>query len=375
MRKTVPMVWRMLDGKAGHENQVLGLSEALRRRMAVECCDVRIVPSLRGLRSLIPGRLRPLSVLPEPDLIIGAGHATHLPMLVAQRKFGGRTIVLMRPSLPLRAFDLCLIPSNHDPQSTQTNVIITDGAINRLQPSESLSDDRGLILIGGPSRHYRWSDESVLAQVATIVTTQRETNWTIATSRRTPASFAAAWKNTGLSAVMVPGHETTPDWLPRILQRSGQVWVSSDSVSMIFEALTAGAKVGILELVERRASRVTRGTRQLTSDGRITSWSDWILNRKLTPPRQPLCEADRCAIYAAALIQPELQPRHDRASCRIWSGGPTATEARPPLIVERDAAFGENVGDAELRRRPTTKSRNCCQQPDDFASVVLGFSK
>ena len=49
----------------------------------------------------------------SPDLIIGAGHQLHKPMLRTRWHLGGRCVVLMRPSLPSFLFDLALVPQ-HD---------------------------------------------------------------------------------------------------------------------------------------------------------------------------------------------------------------------------------------------------------------------
>ena len=89
------VVWRFSDGKSGHDNQSLGLVDALQRRTRIHSYDIPVQPGA-ALDWLI-GRFPAGSLLPDPWLIIGAGHATHLPMLAARRARGGRTAVLMRP--------------------------------------------------------------------------------------------------------------------------------------------------------------------------------------------------------------------------------------------------------------------------------------
>ncbi len=100
------------DGKPGHENQSRGLAEALRRRTGatVECLhlDARksVWSRVREAKALQPRAER-------PQLLIAAGHATHVPLLAAARAFGARAVVIMKPTLPLWLFDLCLVP-RHD---------------------------------------------------------------------------------------------------------------------------------------------------------------------------------------------------------------------------------------------------------------------
>ena len=129
------VVWRFRDGRAGHENQVVGLSEAIARNCNVQICDIYLNRSLRGLKSLLPNRVSFAAKLPAPHLLIGAGHATHLPLLTFQQRFGGKTVVIMKPSLPTPLFDLCLIPA-HDRLIFQPgNIVRTEGSLNRIQPS------------------------------------------------------------------------------------------------------------------------------------------------------------------------------------------------------------------------------------------------
>ena len=96
-----------------------------------------------------------------------------------------------------------------------------------------------------------------------------------------------------------------------MLQQSGRVWVTCESMSMIYEALTAGAAVGLLELCEKRRSRVVQSAASLIEKGLVAAWSAWRDGAGLTPPSSPLCEADRCAdeVIRRFLSSSELQSR------------------------------------------------------------------
>ena len=110
------VVWRFTDGKPGHENQTLGLLAALRERAPVDDHRIHVANCRAGLLSCLTGRVAFGEGLPDPDLIIGAGHATHLPMLNARRVRGGKVVVLMKPTLPVAWFDLCIIPAHDRPR-------------------------------------------------------------------------------------------------------------------------------------------------------------------------------------------------------------------------------------------------------------------
>jgi hypothetical protein len=285
-------VWRFIDGKPGHEKQSLGLVSALSRMAAVRLHD--LAPR-GGLLDWLLGRFPAGSDLPDPDLLVGAGHACHFPLLAAQRARGGRTIVLMRPSLPTNLFDLCIIPE-HDHPLRRPNVIVTLGALNAARPSEHDRTNRGLILVGGNSSHYAWDSLSITRQIIDIVTSTPDTAWRLTTSRRTPADFVAQLERQEFPNLEIWTHETTPPgWLENALRESDRVWVSEDSVSMLYEALTAGASTGLLRLPTPGTGRVADGVQRLIDDGWITPYSTWRQTNRLIPPPAPLDEAARCA--------------------------------------------------------------------------------
>ncbi|PIE82738.1 MAG: nucleoside-diphosphate sugar epimerase [Candidatus Contendobacter odensis] len=288
------IVWRFGDGKAGHENQSRGLLESLARLRAVKTVEVNPLPAHTLFASQLLGCPASWQPLPTPDLLVGAGHRTHLSLLSAGRFRGGKTIVLMRPSLPLSFFDLCLIPAHDDPPRA-TNILATRGVLNRIQTATAPDPHQGLLLIGGTSTHFGWDNAQLLAQITTILAADSAMQWTLTTSRRTPASFLGALDTLAHRIHVVPVTATTPDWLPQQLAQAGQVWVTADSVSMIYESLTAGAAVGILEVPCKRTNRVSRGLRQLASEGWITTFESWQKHVHLQRPPQAFNEAERCA--------------------------------------------------------------------------------
>jgi mitochondrial fission protein ELM1 len=287
------VVWRFSDGKAGHDNQSQGLAAALGRLHPVETITLDPLPTMIALSALLGGERAVWRDLPTPDMVLGAGHRTHLSLLAARRGRGGKVVVLMRPSLPLFLFDLCLIPA-HDEPPTRPNVQVTRGALNRIQPSATLDSSQGLLLIGGPSAHFAWDSQSLHQQIAAVVTADPAVRWTLTTSRRTPPDFLEHLDGME-ECTVIPVTETGPDCLPAQLARAGQAWVTADSVSMVYEALTAGAAVGVLEVPRKQSSRVSRGLEQLAAEGWVTFFSDWSRDGAWRRPPEIFNEAERCA--------------------------------------------------------------------------------
>lgn len=292
------VVWIVSDDKPGHVNQSLGLAEALGRITPTEAHVIPALPAWRAWLALLLKRL-PGRMLPKPDLILGAGHATHVTLLAARHACGGRTVVLMKPSLPRALFDLCIIPQ-HDGIAANAHTLITEGALNRIRPAASRDNHKGLMLIGGASRHFDWDSDAVQAQIKSILARAPDTHWTLTTSRRTPADFLENLPPHPKLSV-VPHTATPPDWLPDQLAQSGTVWVTPESASMVFEALTAGADVGVFDLPVNPRSRVGLAIAHLADAKRITRFVHWCAHGKLHPNlhpeghKHPLAEADRCA--------------------------------------------------------------------------------
>jgi mitochondrial fission protein ELM1 len=288
------VVWRFIDGKPGHENQSLGLANALAELLPVDVRTLAVRGGWRRWPGLLAGRCVADAALPPPDLLVGAGHATHLPMLVCRRRRGGRIVVLMRPSLPRRWFDLCVIPQ-HDAVAVADGVLLSRGVLNTLRPAAHKDPQLGLILVGGPSAHYRWDAAALCAQIGEIARRDLR-RWVVATSRRTPAETSQALgRIAAANLTLVPHEQTAPGWLAGQLQPAAVAWVTEDSVSMLYEALTAGAACGVLPVPVRRAGRVRAGLQGLLADGLVTSFAAWQRDGRLAAPDQPLGEAARCA--------------------------------------------------------------------------------
>ncbi len=290
--------WRFSDAKPGHDNQSLGLLEALGRKLELQSHTLtvprsRITRGLNWLRGAVAGG----ADLPAPDLLVGAGHSTHLPLLTAARRHGGRSIVLMKPSLPTRCFDLCVIPE-HDGLAVAPGRLITRGMLNRIREDADKDATRGLILVGGPSRHHGWATDQLIAMIREICLRSPGLQWTVANSRRTPAKTLKQLQQLESAQLTVMPWDRVPkDWLAGQLSRSGTVWVSEDSASMVYEALTAGVSTGLLPVPRLRDSRVSRGVSGLARDRLLTPYAAWVEGAALSPPEHAFNEADRIAAW------------------------------------------------------------------------------
>lgn len=286
-------IWLFKDGKLGHEKQTLGLIQALKEFFDVDTTTYQTSTSTyKKIKRLLCATSQKAN---KPDLILGAGHQTHIPMLAARLKTRTRIVVLMKPSLPKSWFDLVVVPK-HDNIEPHSGIFITNGAITDQRLSTCQQINRGLVLLGGPSKHYEWNTISITEQIKTIATGGKDIVWTVTNSRRTPNTTLPAIASLCLSNVSVKDHKNTgANWLQHTLAKSATVWVSEDSISMIYESLSSGAKIGLLTVPRTTHNKLSKNIDQLIDDGWLTAYSAWCGGAPLTTAPEPLDEARRLA--------------------------------------------------------------------------------
>lgn len=288
------VIWRLIDGKPGHMQQSLGLVRALQALVPCEVLDIDVASQPVGLLDLFLRRFPGGFMKRRPHLVVGAGHATHFGLLAAKRVTGAFTVVLMKPSLPQFLFDLMIVPE-HDDMPPGPRVITTRGVLNPMRPGIKQAGSV-MVLLGGESKHAGWDDAAVLQQLEIVAASVPDAaRLVIADSRRTPDSLSKVlferYGNRFQAWDACPA-----GWLAETLAVTESVWVTEDSVSMVYEALTAGCRVGLLKLPAAEAeSRVMRGVQRLVSDGAVTRFNDWYSGQHGLDSPPSFNEAERVA--------------------------------------------------------------------------------
>jgi len=281
-------IWSLTDGKPGHQNQTQGLLNALNTQRTIENYWI-------DCRQAFNQRLEFAKTLPAPDYILAAGSKTHLAAVYLRFNYDVKTIVLMKPSLPMWLYDLSIVPT-HDGVRECEGIICSQGAINDVTPSDSAKPEQGLLLIGGPSKHVQWDESSILKQIKQIIDLSPDKQWTLTTSRRTPDSFIPALNAVELDRLSIHPVETTDrQWLINAYQSSSTIWVTQDSVSMIYESMTSGAKVGVISLAPNGKSRVIKGIQALCESDQLTTVDNFQRTGKMADKAVSINEAQRIA--------------------------------------------------------------------------------
>jgi mitochondrial fission protein ELM1 len=293
MPNTPLNIWRFTDGKPGHEKQSQGLIQGLESYTPVSVENIALHGSLLQDLRQSKAICASLNKYSTPHLLIGAGHTTHLPLLKARQKYGGHSVVLMKPSLPSQCFDFALVPK-HDQPKNRPFIIPTEGALAPAKVS-SKQTNKGIILIGGPDKRNIWNNDNTWRQINAICNAQKNIHWQLSTSRRTPEDFIDSEKKAS-NLEIIDWRDTPPNWLVDQLADANYCWVSQDSVSMLYEALSAQCAVGVIELARKKGKdKISRNLERLVAEKYLMSFSDWDQNKPLPPGKSKLEEHLRCA--------------------------------------------------------------------------------
>jgi mitochondrial fission protein ELM1 len=306
VRKKSLCVVSLLDGRPGHEKQTKGLLQALAAYVEVEVREIVIQPAtpLDTLRQLVllflPGQGWSHPQLDDADLLLGTGSRTHLPLLLFKKRYGIPIVTCMSPPFFIRSrFDLCFVPE-HDGLKEQHNIVHTTGAPNCSRDKGIHQDNRGLILLGGIDfKSHEWHSTKIVSMVRQIVQKTATIHWTISSSPRTPRDTVELMQEVAVDFVNVTFfdyQETQPGWIEKQYDTSSVVWVTADSISMIYEALTAGCKVGIIPLQWKKENCKFKKNEDLLLDKRlVVSFSSWEQGSATWCENIELNEAQRCA--------------------------------------------------------------------------------
>ena len=263
--------WVVTDGKAGMENQCLGLAESLGLSPIVKRIKLRspwkqLSPFLRHGVAWAFSNDGDNVAPPWPDLLIATGRASVPASLYTRRmsrKAGGKgtfTVQIQNPVIDPSRFDLVVVP-RHD-ELTGKNVMTTRGSLHRVTPrllaSEAvkflphiahLPAPRIAVLIGGSNSVY-----SLTAREMKILSEQlaalagREGSLMITPSRRTGEENLAILQEAlcDKPAYIWNGQGDNPYY--GMLGLADVILVTCDSVNMVSESCSAGKPVMVIDL-------------------------------------------------------------------------------------------------------------------------------
>ena len=305
-------IWVVSDGRAGIENQALGLAEAVQRLTPAEITikHIRWRPLFDRLPSVLktPAMLASEAITgPWPDLWIATGRAT-LPLSTRVKAWsGGKTFVVQTqdPRFANARYDMIVAPA-HDRLSGD-NVFEIVGSPHRITPKRieasapafadriaPLPHPRIAVLIGGRSKAFDLPPAHAADLADRIAAAVRASGGSLMLtySRRTPQAAKAAM-TARLSDV--PGwiwDGTGDNPLFGFLHFADHILVTEDSANMAAEAASTGKPVHVLPMVPLKSGdKFARLHDDLRAHGATRPFDD-ALNAWTYAP---LSETDRAA--------------------------------------------------------------------------------
>jgi mitochondrial fission protein ELM1 len=261
-------VWHLTTGETGTRQQARGLASALSPEAQERVVRVNRFwalgpPAFVGLSppsvTAVTGLLQP----PWPDVLVTCGRRSALvAMAIRRRNLRPMICVHIQPPSHPEAFDL-VVAMPHD-GLRGANVLSVDTTLHAIRPEDlaaaaARGDPRfaGLprpwtgVLLGGSTyrREFAQDDAERLADQLDALRREVGGSLLITPSRRTPGAVVAALGARYLDdpTVRIWDGEPPNPYLP-ILALADRLVVTSDSVSMISEALATTAPVAIFSL-------------------------------------------------------------------------------------------------------------------------------
>jgi mitochondrial fission protein ELM1 len=298
------------DGSPGHNKQTDGVLRALQKLTPLSITHIKTPPlGLIGsvkdwldyfkAAVVTPGRNKHGAV--RVDLIIGTGTHTHIPMLVFKKAHPAKVVTCMKPGFPLlKKTDLCFIPQHDKVKLGKTdNIFLTVGPPVISGAKGVHAQQKGLLLIGGlDKKSHHWDLDLLRAQVYTILERKAFMQWTISSSPRTPDDTMLMLRKVAAdnpNVTFFTSQETPAGWIEQVYAECQTVWVTADSISMVYEALSSGCSVGLLPVKwKRKNSKFQRSIIFLIETKRVITYQMWVAGHPMVQGTV-LNEAQRCA--------------------------------------------------------------------------------
>ena len=111
------------------------------------------------------------------------------------------------------------------------------------------------------------------------------------------------------NAAFFRAEDTPPGWIEEQYHENSLAWVTADSVSMVYEALSAGCRVGILPVRWKRGSNKFQRSLSFLAERKLVRFYDGASTELPHAGEKPAFnEALRCAAEILSRWWPESSP-------------------------------------------------------------------
>jgi len=297
--------WVVTDGKAGMENQCVGLAEALGmapivKRIVLRAPWRQLSPFLRHGLGWAFSRKGDALTPPWPDLLIATGRAS-IPASLYIKRMSRRTqrptftVQLQNPVIDPSRFDLVVVP-RHD-GLTGANVMTTKGALHRVTPDLLASEAAKFlpnfaqlprpyttVLLGGSNAVYQLTPREMLAlcQQLRAIVLQTGGSLLITPSRRTGADNITLLRENLKDLPVYIWDQQSANPYFALLGLADHILVTCDSINMVTEACRTGKPVQVIDL-PGGSDKFRRFHQAMRDDGYTRAFNGALENWNYTP--------------------------------------------------------------------------------------------
>ncbi len=261
-----PLIWVLLDDRAGNRSQALGVANALDQ--AVHQKELRYGPAAKLPNIVLGASISGLTkqskddlLAPWPALVISAGRRTAPVARWIKAQSGGkaRLVQIMDPGSGRDDFDLMCMPAHDQPQAL-TNSMVINGAPHSMTAqklataaaewSDKLSTrqpPRIALMIGGSTRRKTFTTAMALELCERANAATADVNGTlmVTTSRRTGDVVDTISKALNSTALLHRWDSEEENPYAGYLAIADAIIATGESVSMCSEACATGKPVYI----------------------------------------------------------------------------------------------------------------------------------
>jgi mitochondrial fission protein ELM1 len=284
----------LTEGMHGMISQVEGLAKALDLDFTHHKVE------LDSFWKLFPPKLTPISQkvfkkinADDFDVIISCGRKSVIPSIFLKKKSSKKVvnIHIQDPKVSLDNFNFVIAPE-HDGLSGN-NVYQTKGAIHYLTNNEidshadylknklDLNKDYFLLILGGPTKHYDYSEKNIsnIFNIFNNLVIKNNLQGIVIPSMRTPKNIIELSKNKLQQNSLVVETIDKKAYLSA-LSLAKYICVMCDSTSMISEAALTGKPIYVADIPTNKNDQRIRKFRELFSklniikklDNSLESW-------------------------------------------------------------------------------------------------------
>jgi uncharacterized protein len=271
-------IWALLGARAGDNNQVIALAEALGLPFEIKQLKYnalrRLGPRLLGHSLASLNKSSRTLVLGEesPDLTISTGHRSVPLVRALRRQSRGRTrsVHVGFPRISPKHFDLVIATPQY-PIANHPNLLRIPFALTRAITASSEGEDQQLaslprphrlLLVGGPNPFWNLDQEKLLRTLGTMLDEAIDGGAVlVSSSPRTPSPVRGTIEK-ALAASTAPSLLATPGKQPRysnLLASADSIQVTADSVAMVSDAIWTGKPIATVPVARSPLGHLAMG--------------------------------------------------------------------------------------------------------------------